>query len=60
MVEGGETGIVAKLHIDVVSFTPTLYVDGVKYVEDGRLLFQGASSPTSCNLASEQLLLNKK
>lgn len=34
-----EEGIVAKLHIDVISFTPTLYVDGEKYVEDGKLLF---------------------
>ena len=39
ILQEGETGIVAKLHIDVISFTPTLYVDGVKYVEDGRLLF---------------------
>ena len=39
ILEEGETSIVAKLHIDVVSFTPTLYVDGKKYVEDGKLLF---------------------
>jgi leucyl aminopeptidase (aminopeptidase T) len=39
ILQEGETGIVSKLHIDVVSFTPTLYVDGKKYVEDGKLLF---------------------
>jgi len=40
ILEEGETSIVAKLHIDVVSFTPTLYIDGKKYVEDGKLLFE--------------------
>jgi hypothetical protein len=39
ILEDGETSIVAKLHIDVVSFTPTLYIDGTKYDEDGKLLF---------------------
>ena len=34
-----EPGIVAKLHIDVVSFTPTLYIDGKKYVDEGKLLY---------------------
>jgi len=34
-----EPGVVAKLHIDVVSFTPTLYIDSVKYLEDGKLLY---------------------
>lgn len=34
-----EPGVVAKLHIDTVSFKPTLYVAGTKYVEDGRLLY---------------------
>ncbi|UCH56632.1 MAG: hypothetical protein JSV18_04525 [Candidatus Bathyarchaeota archaeon] len=35
----GDPGIVAKLHIDVISFAPTLYVDGRKYIEDGKLLY---------------------
>jgi leucyl aminopeptidase (aminopeptidase T) len=39
ILQEGGTGIVSKLHIDVISFTPTLYVDGKKYVEDGKLLF---------------------
>ena len=39
IMQPGETGIIAKLHIDVISFKPTLYVDGKKYVEDGKLLF---------------------
>lgn len=39
ILQEGETEIIAKLHIDVISFTPTLYVDGEKYVEDGKLLF---------------------
>jgi hypothetical protein len=30
--------MIAKLHIDTVSFKPTVYIDGKKYVEDGRLL----------------------
>lgn len=39
ILQEGETGIVAKLHIDVVCFTPTLLIEGMKYVENGRLLF---------------------
>ncbi|MBM3292198.1 hypothetical protein FJY84_05925 [Candidatus Bathyarchaeota archaeon] len=39
IMQPGETGIIAKLHIDVISFKPTLYIDGKKYVEDGKLLF---------------------
>jgi hypothetical protein len=38
-MQEGETGIIAKLHIDVISFRPTLFIDGKKYVEDGKLLF---------------------
>jgi len=34
-----EPGIVAKLHIDTISFTPTLYIDGRKYIEEGKLLY---------------------
>jgi hypothetical protein len=34
-----ESGVTAKLHIDVVSFKPTLYIGGKKYVEDGKLLY---------------------
>jgi hypothetical protein len=34
-----EPGTVAKLHIDVVSFTPTLYIAGKKFVENGKLLY---------------------
>ncbi len=34
-----ELGTIAKLHIDVVSFKPTLYIDGRKFVEDGKLLY---------------------
>ncbi len=40
ILQEGETSIVAKLHIDFISFTPTLYVDGVKYMEDDKLLFE--------------------
>jgi hypothetical protein len=36
-VREGE-GIVAKLHVDTISFMPTLYVDGKKYLEDGKLM----------------------
>jgi len=39
ILQEGETGIIAKLHIDVISFRPTLFIGGKKYVEDGRLLF---------------------
>jgi leucyl aminopeptidase (aminopeptidase T) len=39
ILQEGETGIVSKLHIDVISLTPTLYIDGKKYIEDGKLLF---------------------
>jgi hypothetical protein len=39
ILQEGETGIIAKLHIDVISFRPTLFIDGKKYVEDGKLLF---------------------
>ena len=38
-VREGDPGIVAKLHVDTISFRPTLYVDGRKYVEDGELLY---------------------
>jgi len=38
ILQPGETGIIAKLHIDVISFRPTLFIDGKKYVEDGKLL----------------------
>jgi hypothetical protein len=34
-----EAGTIAKLHIDTVSFKPTLYVAGKKHVEDGKLLY---------------------
>ena len=36
LITEGE-GIVAKLHVDTISFKPTLYVDGKKYLEDGKL-----------------------
>lgn len=38
---GGRTepGTIAKLHIDVVSLKPTLYIAGKKYIEDGKLLY---------------------
>ena len=39
ILQPGESTIVAKLHIDVITFKPTLIVEGVKYVEDGKLLF---------------------
>lgn len=39
IMQEGDPVIVAKLHIDVISLTPTLYVNGRKYIEDGRLLF---------------------
>jgi len=35
----GSPGTVAKLHIDTISFKPTVYIDGKKYVEDGKLLY---------------------
>ena len=38
IVREDEPGIVAKLHIDTISFTPTLYVDGRKYIEEGKLI----------------------
>ena len=34
-----EPGTIAKLHIDVVSFKPTLFIDDKKFVEDGKLLY---------------------
>ena len=39
IMQPGETGIIARLHIDVISFRPTLFIDGKKYVENGKLLF---------------------
>jgi hypothetical protein len=39
ILQEGETGIIAKLHIDVICFRPTLFIEDVKYVEDGKLLF---------------------
>ncbi len=34
----GDLGTVAKLHIDTVSFKPTLYIDGKMFIEEGKLL----------------------
>ena len=31
--------VVAKLHIDTISFTPTLFVAGKKYIDSGKLLY---------------------
>jgi leucyl aminopeptidase (aminopeptidase T) len=34
----GDVGTIATLHIDTVSFRPTLIIDGKTFVEDGKLL----------------------
>jgi len=35
----GRPGIIAKLHVDTISFRPTVYIAGKKFVEDGKLQY---------------------